>query len=467
MKPQAHVRPSQTIVLLGVLVFPAYVLSLSACSDRAAPSPVVPPASAAPSAALPERSLAYVPGESVTDRRIARAQAAVRATPASGDALSGLAILFLRRHRETADGQHLRRAKELVDLALGVDADDPVALNLSGMLAMQAHEFAAARAVAERILTHDRQDTTALLLLGDAESELGDYDDAAEVYQRAADLRPDLGTYNRGAYVRWLHGDAAGALELHELSLDSGSLNDPESSAWCWVDLATVHWHLGNRLQVKVALERALALVPDYLPALRLKARLLVSEGRDAEAIAILTSTLERQELVGELLFLAELLESQGQHDAAAARVTRAVRIRREDTRTLAVYWLRHGLESADALGTMERELAKRHDVYTQSAHAMALARAGRFPAARQEMERALALWTPDVGLILASGLVAHLAGDDVAARAALTRARTLNAFVDPFLFRTLATELGEPAAQPSPLAAQPTPIAAPPAAAP
>src|SRR6185436_891393 len=128
---------------------------------------------------------------------------------------------------------------------------------------MQAHEFAAARDIADRVLERSPSDVTALILRGDALLELGEYEDSVTAYQRAADLRPDLRSYDRGAWMRWLNGDPQGALDLLALAIDSGSIGDPESSAWCYVDLATIQWN-GNHLeQVRVALEAALVLVPE------------------------------------------------------------------------------------------------------------------------------------------------------------------------------------------------------------
>lgn len=392
-----------------------------------------------PSHRAAARALAYTPGDGVTDVRIARAQEVVRARPNEAEPLASLAVLFVRRHRETGDPEVLRCAQDAVESALDRDPDHPTALSVSGMLAMQAHRFRDAAQIARRILDQEADDTTALLLLGDAHLEMGVYDEALEAHQRALDLRPDLRSYNRGAHLRWLNGDPQGALELLQLAIDAGSTNDPESLAWCWVDLANVHWHLGNLAQVRVALDRALALVPRYAAADRLRARLLAAEGDRAGAIAIMEALIARPN-VADLLSLAELLEAEGRAEDARARVREAERIGREDPRSLAWYRARRGEETADALRAIERELRTREDIVTHAAHAMALAREGQHDRARAAMDRALALETPDVNLILADALVRQLAGDADGSRASLERARSLNPHADPWLVRALET---------------------------
>nr|MDQ3036067.1 tetratricopeptide repeat protein [Myxococcota bacterium] len=299
---------------------------------------------------MAERALAYSPGADPTDRRIARAQDEARRAPAAAEPLVALATLFLRRYRETAEPEHLRRAEDAVGAALDREPDHDLALALSGFLAMQGHRFREARATAERILRRQDDDTTALLLLGDAHLELGAYDEALDAYQRATDLRPDLRTYNRGAYLRWLHGDSQGSLELLQLAIGARSASDPESAAWCWVDLANVHLHLGNRAQARVAIDRALALVADYLPALRARARLEVLDGDRAAAIATMDRVIARAEGVGDLLFSAELLDLEGRADESQARVARARQLRREDPRAWIVWRARRGVDDAGAL---------------------------------------------------------------------------------------------------------------------
>jgi tetratricopeptide (TPR) repeat protein len=390
-----------------------------------------------------ERALAYRPGDGATDERIAHAQDLARRAPDATEPYRNLAALYLRSFRETGDAEHLRRAEDAVAAALERDPDDALSLAISGLLAMQAHRFEDARAIADRVLANDAEDTTALLLRGDAELELGNYESSLDAYQRASDLRPDLRIYNRAAYMRWLHGDSQGSLELLELAIDAGSSRDPESAAWCWVDLANVHWHLGNDLQVRVALDSALGLVPDYAPALRLRSKLEARRGDRAAAISTITRVIERSETVADLLALADLLEAEGKPDEARERARRAREIGREDPRAIAIYQARRDQSIEEALEATERELEKRRDVYTHAARAIALARADRATEARAEMDRALALGTPDVTLLLDDALVKHEAGDREGARAALDRALAENRFADAWLADRLEREIG------------------------
>ena len=52
---------------------------------------------------------------------------------------------------------------------------------------------------------------TVLGIMGDAQTELGRYDQALATVQRMVDLRPDLASYSRVSYQRELHGDLPGA----------------------------------------------------------------------------------------------------------------------------------------------------------------------------------------------------------------------------------------------------------------
>src|SRR5256714_15624196 len=80
--------------------------------------------------------------------------------------------------------------------------------------------------------------------LGDALMELGQYDGAAEAYQKMVSLRPNQSSYNRASYYRWVMGDAEGAIAIMQQAIAAGS-GSPENTAWCLVDLGNMFFQTG------------------------------------------------------------------------------------------------------------------------------------------------------------------------------------------------------------------------------
>ena len=64
-------------------------------------------------------------------------------------------------------------------------------------------------------------------------------------------LRPDMASYNRASYYRFVAGDIEGALEVMKQAIASGSAM-PENTAWCRVDLGNMYFKTG-RLDEAVA----------------------------------------------------------------------------------------------------------------------------------------------------------------------------------------------------------------------
>lgn len=396
----------------------------------------------APSAAA-ELALGYVPGDEPTERLIAAAQQAVREEGESAGAHAQLALTLMRRRRESGNPIYMLYAEDAVRAARSLDADDPQVLALHVMILQDQHRFEAARDGARRLVRVASEDPTGHILLGDALLELGDYDGAVAAYQGALDRRPDLRSYNRGAHLRWLHGDVDGAIELQELALDAGSARDPEAMAWCFVDLGAVYWHAGDPRRAEAAADRALALVPRYPPALSLKARAEVALGRPAEAVAMLEAVVARQPSVEDLLYLAERLEELGRPDAARERTAEAEALVAHDPRPMAHHLARRGEDPERALALAERAVGERATVEALATHALALARAGHADAARDAIARAQRLGTPDARLHLIASLVRITGGDRAGATEALLAARALSPNADPRLQAELERELG------------------------
>jgi tetratricopeptide (TPR) repeat protein len=426
------------LVLAGAL--------LVACGSAGTPAPAPSEAPTTSQSAPPAgelAALAYAPDDSPTGQRIATAQAALRGDLRSVERHLELATLLMRRQRETSNAVLMRYAEEVLASARALAPADPEVTLMTAMTLQDGHRFRAAASLAQQVLADDPGHATAHLVLADAQLELGEYEAAMDSVQAAIDLHPDLRSYNRAAHLRWLAGDFDSALAIMELALDSGSPRDPEASAWCFVDLGTMFLRRGDAARALASADRALALVPDYVPAQLLRARGLARSDRRAEAIALMERAVERRPSVEDLLTLVEWHEAEGQATAAAAMRARAEALATDDPRPLALDLARRGIEGERAVALARKELAARKDIMAHDALALALARTGAHDEALSSLQAALALGTADATLHLHAALVHALAGRTDQARAAHARAQAIDPHADPRLDAELHTRLG------------------------
>jgi tetratricopeptide (TPR) repeat protein len=427
------------LVLVGALL-------VAACGNATSPTvPMAGSAVASPAVAGtgPVAALAYAPDDSATGQRIAAAQAALRESPQSIEAHVQLASLLMRRQRETSNAVLMRYAEDVLASARALAPEDPEVVLMTAMALQDGHRFRKAAELAKDVIAADPGNATAHLVLADAELELGEHEAAMDSVQAALNLHPDLRSYNRAAHLRWLAGDFDSALAIMELALDSGSARDPEASAWCFVDLGTMFLHRGDPARALASTERALALVPEYVPGLVLKARALARADRMPEAISAMQQAVERRPSVEDLLRLAEWHEQQGD-DAAATEVrSRAESLVDDDPRPMALDLARRGLEPERAVTLARRELRARRNIAAHDTLALALARAGQHDEALSSMQAALALGTADANLHLHAALVHALAGRTAEARTAYERARAIDEHADARIDAELRTRLG------------------------
>ena len=406
-------------------------------------------ACAAPSptddSAQPQLALSYTPDDSDTGRSIRTAQAKVRHQPRGTDARIDLARLLMRRRRETSAPILMRYARDAIDAALRISPTDPHARWLLGLSLQYEHRFEQAAATARGLIAQRPQHPGPYHLLGDALLELGTYDEAIEAYQAAMDLRPDLRAYNRAAYITWLHGGFDEAVRLLDMALDAGSRRDPEASAWCFVDLGEIYRHRGDHGAAIAAAERALKLVPQYVPALTLRARARGSAGQNDESLADYRTVLKRLPTVETLLESSELLERMGDRTQAKRRFQQAWALAESDPRPMAHYLARHNRRPKDALRLARAELEARKGIFAQATLALVLIRHGALDEAEAALNRAEARQSPFAEFKLHRALLAVAKGEPRAAQSALNAALKLNATVDPVVVQQIKRALSAP----------------------
>src|SRR5207253_11467462 len=123
-------------------------------------------------------------------------------------------------------------------------------------------------------------------VIGDAQVELGKYDEAVDTFQKMVALRPDLSSYARVSYARELYGDLPGAIDAMQQAVEAGS-PAAENTAWTRVQLGNLYFNSKQLDKAEAEYNDALQGYPDYLHALAGLAQVRAAEGNLDEAIRL------------------------------------------------------------------------------------------------------------------------------------------------------------------------------------
>lgn len=415
-------RRPETFFLAALLAL-AVVAALR-MAPPAAP-PAVPPAAPAP------RELG-------DPRTLAQLQERVRANPDDVAAYAALGQAWLLRVRETGDVSLYGQAEQAFATALERDPQQLDALIGQGSLALARHQFAEALEWGERARAAAPALAAVYGVLGDAYVELGRYDEAVAAVQRMVDIRPDLASYSRVAYLRELHGEVGPAIAAMELAVDAGAPGT-ESSVWTRVQLGNLHFGRGDLERAAEQYAYALAERPGYPYAQAGLARVRAARGDLAGAARDYAKVVERLPLPEFVIALGELYEAQGR-PAEAERQYALVRAMQQLSAAegvdvdleLALFDADHGADPQAALAQARAAYERRPSIYAADTLAWAMLKAGDLDGAAAHSAEALRLGTRDATLHYHAGLIAHARGDAAGARAHLSEALTLNPHFSP-----------------------------------
>lgn len=354
---------------------------------------------------------------------------------ANDNARIGVAELQLAR--ETSDPAHYARADAAFRRALELDPEHVEALIGKGTLALARHDFADALAIGERALALDPSVARVHGLIGDAQVELGRYDEALATVQRMVDLRPDLASYSRVSYLRELHGDVAGAIEAMELAVEAGGPS-VENTEYVRVQLGHLHLARGDLAAAEAAFSRALAKLPDYVHAMAGLARVRAAEGRLSEAISLYTRAAERAPLPEFVIALGETYEAAGRdaeaRDEYALAEAMQVLLEANGVETdleLAAFFADHG-DPQRAVELARDAYARTPSIRAADALAWALFTTDTIAEAAAYADEALRTGWRDSRALFHAGIIAEAAGELDLARARIRLALELNPGFSP-----------------------------------
>jgi tetratricopeptide (TPR) repeat protein len=219
-----------------------------------------------------------------TDDRISFLESKLKKQPNDAQLEGLLTAVFLQKLRETIDPVYLQHAASIVDKMLSADPKSHSALRLQNEIDMQRHDFPKVAARARELLDRNPSDSGTVGLLGDALMEMGKYDEAGEAYRRMLELAPNLFSYNRVAYHRFVTGNAREALSWMNQAAHAGS-DSPENEAWCLVEFGDLLFKTGHIEDARATYTQALSTFPGYHRADTAFGRLLAAEGDYSDAI--------------------------------------------------------------------------------------------------------------------------------------------------------------------------------------
>jgi len=335
---------------------------------------------------------------------IQKAEAQIAKQPDHFAYYNALAMAYARRARETSDVTYYTKAEDTLKQSFKLSPDNFEALKTQAWLLLGRHEFAKARAVAIRLNKMNADDVTVYGYLADANAELGNYQEAVDAAQWMLNIRPgNVPGLTRAAYLRELHGDFSGAIDLMQNAYDSTPFQETEDRAWLLTQVAHLNYLSGDLRKAETFANGALGLFPNYHYAVGTLAQICIAQKRYGEAVDLLQKRFQAAPHAENEFALAQALALAGRaQDANRAFADFEKKSLGESTfadnsnHELVAYYLDYANQPERALKIATLELTRRHDAYTLEAYARALAATGNRRDAESEMQKALAFGLKD-----------------------------------------------------------------------
>jgi tetratricopeptide (TPR) repeat protein len=379
-----------------------------------------------------------VPAEAMlspAERSMAQARKLIEKNPKDFEAYNALALALSRRARETSDVKFYAQAEETLQKSFEIAPDNFDGQRIHVWLLLGKHEFPAALDAAKKLNQKMPDDVMLYGFLADANVELGNYNDAEKAAQWMLDLKPgNIPGLTRAAYLRELYGDIEGSLELMNMAYQSTPPGEIEDAAWIVTQMAHLNMTIGKIDEAEKLSRQALAMFPGYHYALGNLAKVRIQQKRYDEAVDLLTRRYHAAPHAENLYDLAQALQLAGKTDDANEAFAEfeqksLLETNRGDNSNheLIFYYADHAKQPEKALEGAQREIARRHDVFTLDSYAWALYENGQYGEARKQIETALAVGVRDAKMFRHAGEIALKSGDRAAAEHYLRESAELN----------------------------------------
>ena len=369
------------------------------------------------------------------DAEIDAAQKVIEKMPNAANGYNILAIIYIRRARETGDFSLNSKAQTAIDRALELEPDNSGTKKLQASLLLTFHRFQEALEAGTQLQKAYPQDAFIYGVLTDANVELGNYKEAADAVQQMVDLRPTMESYARVSYIRSHYGDSEGAIDAMKMAARIADPKNKEAQAWCLVHLGNEYFKVGRYEEAGKVYDEALQVFPNYHLALTGKGNARAAAGDYENAAKFLMQSQERVPLTQTVIALGDVYSKIGKAEEARKQYDLAEFIEQKlgniDQRTLALLWADHDTKLDEARQIAAAEHEKRKDIYTADIYAWTLYKKGQFEEAKKIITEAMRLKTKDARIFYHAGMIEKGLGNKKAAVEYLQKAVQLNPSFD------------------------------------
>jgi len=413
------------------ILFLFFIFSLLAYSRISAANPTGLPAARA----IDGKNLAVIPP---VEHAITVFQDKLKKNPSDAVSYTMLGELYMRQARETGDATGYQRAQASLNEALNLlPGYSPAESSLASAYYAQ-HNFEQALELAQAVYDGNPKNTSALVLVADAQLALGNYSQAETLYTELIDKNATPPVLARVAALEETKGKPDEALDLISRAaaqaLHSGGTR--ESVAWYVLRVGDVYFNRGDIKQAGNYYEAALRVFDNYHLALAGLGKVSAAEGKYDAAITYYQRAIDIIPQPDFLAALGDIYTVTGQPKRAKIQYDTVEYIgklaalnKQIYNRQLANFYSDHDLHTQEALKLALAELKTRKDVFGYDAAAWAEYKNGDYKAAQTYIVEAMALGTQDARLYYHAGMIAFALGNKSEARQLLQEALTINPY--------------------------------------
>lgn len=358
-----------------------------------------------------------------------------------------LGVAYIQKARETGDIAYYDLAEKALQKSLALESTHPEAASATKHLAtvyFAEHRFADTLAITQQALKLNTRDVTPYALLGDARSEMGEYQQAWDAFDhlqnpndgQSATRGVQYLVQSRESVKAFLTGAPTSAIEhmRRAAEISTRARMARESIAWSQFTLGENYFQVGDYENAKGTYQDALKAFPGYHRALAGSAKVAAAQGRfvDAiewykKAIAVIPLPIYAAALGDVYAKTGNAAEAKKQYDLVEYIGRLNTFNQRVYNRELAIFYADHDIHLPEALALARKEIKVRHDIYTCDALAWVLYKNSQPEQAAAAMKEALRLDTKDALLLFHAGMIYEHLNEPGKAQDFLRRALALN----------------------------------------